>query len=99
MVVATASSVDRTNDWLLDTGSSKTLIHDLEDFHTYQIDHPDLAYVYKDYSGKRVVTLGHREIIIYAALPNGKTHSFMITGYYSPGGYGKLFGMQKLLEE
>jgi hypothetical protein len=35
MVVATASSVDRTNDWLLDTGSSKTLIHDLEDFHTY----------------------------------------------------------------
>jgi hypothetical protein len=33
--------------------------------------------VYKDYSGKRVVTLGHGEIIVYAALPNGKTHSFM----------------------
>lgn len=99
MVVAATSSVDRTNDWLLDTGSSKTLTHDLEDFHAYQIDHPDLAYVYKDYSGKRVVTLGHGEIIVYAALPNGKTHSFMTTGYYSPGGHGKLFGMQKLLEE
>jgi hypothetical protein len=34
------------------------------DFHAYQIDHPDLAYVYKDYSGKRVVTLGHGEIIV-----------------------------------
>ncbi|KAJ5138857.1 uncharacterized protein N7515_003705 [Penicillium bovifimosum] len=99
MVVAAASSVDRTNDWLLDTGSSKTLTHDLGDFQTYQTDHPDLAYVYKDYSGKTVVTLGHGEIIVYAALPNGKTHSFMTTGYYSPGGHGKLFGMQMLLDE
>ena len=99
MVITTASSVDRTNDWLLDTGSSKTLIYNLEDFHTYQIDHPNLAYVYKDYSGKRVVTLGYREIIIYVALPNGKTHSFMTTRYYSPGGHRKLFSIQKLLEE
>ncbi|KAJ5462345.1 hypothetical protein N7530_010550 [Penicillium desertorum] len=63
MVVAAACSVDRTNDWLLDTGSDKTLTHDIEDFHTYQLDHPDVAYAYKDYSGNRVVTLGHGEII------------------------------------
>ncbi|KAJ5260702.1 hypothetical protein N7505_009052 [Penicillium chrysogenum] len=59
------------------------------------IDYPDLAYVYKDYSGKRVVTLGHREIIVYTALPNSKTHSFITTGYYSPGGHRKLFSIQK----
>lgn len=101
MVVAAANSVDRKNDWLLDTGSDKTLTHDLEDFHTYQLDHPDTAYAYKDYSGNRVVTLGHGEVIVRAALPglDGKTYSFMTTGYYTPGGHGKLFGMQKLLEE
>jgi hypothetical protein len=75
MVVAATCSVDRTNDWLLDTGSGKTLTHDIEDFHTYQLDHPNVAYAYKDYSGNRVVTLGHGEIIVRAALPNGKTHT------------------------
>ena len=55
--------------------------------------------MYKDYSGKRVVTLGYREIIVYVALPNSKTYSFITTRYYSPGGYRKLFGIQKLLEE
>ncbi|KAG0154691.1 hypothetical protein PDIDSM_259 [Penicillium digitatum] len=101
MVVAAANSVDRRNDWLLDTGSDKTLTHDIEDFHTYQLDHPDTAYAYKDYSGNRVVTLGHGQIIVRTALPgrNGKTHSFMTTGYYTQGGHGKLLGMQKLLEE
>lgn len=101
MVVAAVNSVDRKNDWLLDTGSDKTLTHDLEDFHTYHLDHPDTAYAYKDYSGNRVVTLGHGEVIVRAALPglDGKTYSFMTTGYYTPGGHGKLFGMQKLLEE
>ncbi|KAJ5458824.1 hypothetical protein N7530_010768 [Penicillium desertorum] len=61
--------------------------------------HPDVTYAYKDYSGNRVVTLGHGEIIVRAALPNGKTHTWMITSYYSPRGHSKLFGMQKLLEE
>ncbi|KAG0158378.1 hypothetical protein PDIDSM_5892 [Penicillium digitatum] len=69
MVVAAANSVDRRNDWLLDTGSDKTLTHDIEDFHTYQLDHPDTAYAYKDYSGNRVVTLGHGQIIVRTALP------------------------------
>ncbi|KAJ6142412.1 hypothetical protein N7497_011511, partial [Penicillium chrysogenum] len=33
-------------------------------------DYPNLAYIYKDYSSKRVVTLDYREIIIYIALLN-----------------------------
>ncbi|OQD83419.1 hypothetical protein PENSOL_c154G02035 [Penicillium solitum] len=101
MVVTAANSIDRKNDWLLDTGSDKTLTYDLEDFHTYQLDHPDTAYAYKDYSGNRVVTLGHGEVIIRAALPglDRKTYSFITTSYYTPRGHGKLFGMQKLLEE
>ncbi|OQE23967.1 hypothetical protein PENFLA_c010G09871 [Penicillium flavigenum] len=101
MVVAATSSIDRTNDWLLDTGSSRILTHDLKDFHTYQLDHPNLAYAYKDYSGRKIVTLGHGKIIVKAALPRpgGKTYTFITTGYYSPRGYRKLFGIQKLLEE
>ncbi|OQD81092.1 hypothetical protein PENSOL_c230G05118, partial [Penicillium solitum] len=54
-----------------------------------------------DYSGNRVVTLGHGEVIVRAALLglDGKIYSFMTTGYYTPRGHGKLFGMQKLLKE
>ncbi|KAJ5271392.1 hypothetical protein N7505_007150, partial [Penicillium chrysogenum] len=36
-------------------------------------DYPNLAYIYKDYSSKRVVTLDYREIIIYIALLNRLT--------------------------
>ncbi|OQD85539.1 hypothetical protein PENSOL_c101G03920 [Penicillium solitum] len=59
VVTAAINSVDKKNDWLLGTGSDKRLTHDIEDFHTYQLDHPDTAYA----------------------------------------GHGKLFGIQKFLEE
>lgn len=89
MIVATAKAVNRRNDWLLDTGSDKTPTHDIDDFHTYQIDSPEDAYVYKDYSGNRVITLGHGEVMVRAALPgpHGGEYTFMTTGYYTPGGH------------
>lgn len=37
----------RSNDWLLDTGSDKSLTHDFDDFHTYELDHPRTAYATK----------------------------------------------------
>lgn len=80
---------------MLDTGSNKTLTYDLEDFYTYHLDHPDTAYIYKDYSRNRVVILGHGEVIVIAALSgqDGKIYLFMTTGYYTPRGYGKLFSI------
>lgn len=59
----------------------------------YQLDHPDTAYAYKDYSGNRVITLGHGEVMVRAALPNIGKYTFMTTGYYTPWGHGKLLGI------
>ena len=75
------------------------MTHDFGDFYTYQEDNPNSAYAYRDYSGKRVVTRGHGEVLVKAGLEDGTTHTFLTTGFYSPEGHGKLFGMQKLLEE
>ncbi|OQD96628.1 hypothetical protein PENSOL_c015G01402 [Penicillium solitum] len=99
IIVAAAKAVDRCDNWLLDTGSDKILTYDLDDFHTYQIDRPEDAYAYKDYSGNRVITLGYGEVMVRAALPDGGEYTFITTGYYTPRGHGKLFGMQKLLDE
>lgn len=81
VVTAAINSVDKKNDWLLGTGSDKRLTHDIEDFHTYQLDHPDTAYAYKVYSGNRVVTLGHSEVMARAALPNAGKYTFITTGW------------------
>ncbi|KAI2732949.1 hypothetical protein DTO013E5_10235 [Penicillium roqueforti] len=98
-ITATARHTDSFNSWLIDTGSDKTLTHDFEDFYTYQEDSPESAYAYRDYSGNRVVTEGHGEVLVKAGLEDGTTYTFLTKGYYSPRGHGKLFGMQKLLEE
>ena len=92
-ITATAYSTDKLNSWLLDTGSDKTLIYDFGDFYTYQEDNPSSVYVYRDYLGKRVVTRGHGEVLVKVGLEDGTIYTFLTTGFYSPEGHGKLFGM------
>ncbi|KAJ5521538.1 hypothetical protein N7527_005653 [Penicillium freii] len=99
IIVATAKAINRRNNWLLDTGSDKTLTYDIEDFYIYQIDCPEDAYIYKDYSGNRVITLGYSEVIVRAELPDRGEYIFITTSYYTLGGYRKLFSIQKLLKD
>ncbi|KAJ5951296.1 uncharacterized protein N7479_009709, partial [Penicillium vulpinum] len=75
-IVAAVNSLNRKNNWLLDTGSDKILTN-------------------------RVVTLGYSEVIVRIALLglDRKIYSFIITSYYTLGGYSKLFSIQKLLKE
>ncbi|KAJ5801495.1 uncharacterized protein N7518_003563 [Penicillium psychrosexuale] len=83
-ITAAAHPSDRLNSWLLETGSDKTPTHSFEDFYTYQEDSPDVAYAYRDYSGNRVMTQGHGEVLVKAGLEDGTTYTFLTTGYYSP---------------